>query len=84
MEQALDNHFCFLDRLFQEIIYLRIEGTAEHEIMPDHDTQFVASIVKCIRFVNTTTPDSEHIAIQVCGHRKQRIEMAVTSSVESV
>lgn len=65
-EQALDNHFCLLERPFREIIYLRIEGTAEHEIMPHHDTQLVASIVKCIRFVNTATPGSEQIAIQVC------------------
>ena len=68
MAQAVDYHLCFLARLFQEIICLWVKGAAEHEVVPHHDSQFVASIVKCIRFVNTATPDSEHIAVQVCGH----------------
>ena len=35
----------------------------EHEILPYQDTEFIADIVEYVRFIGTSTPDTNHVLV---------------------
>ena len=39
-----------------------IVAASEHEVLPNHDTEFITSVVKCIILVDTTTPYTERVS----------------------
>ena len=66
--QAHDlNLSLLLYRLCEIVVLLRLH-IAHHEILPNKNTVSVTEIVKRIRFIHTSAPDADHVAVQVNQH----------------
>ena len=53
----------FLLYVISDGIVIWIQGTCEHEIMPDQNTVFVAFFIKLIFLKLPSTPDSDHVEV---------------------
>jgi len=54
---------CFLFHILQKSGIARKHGTGKHEVLPNQNSVFVAQIVKPVVFVNSTTPNAQHVEI---------------------
>lgn len=39
------------------------QSTGKHEVLPDHDTKLVASVIQGLVFVNASAPDAKHVLV---------------------
>ena len=61
----------FIFNFFQKFVSRRIKRTGEHEVLPDHQTHFVAKIIEKILLIISATPNPDHIHVGVFGSLKQ-------------
>ncbi len=57
----------FLADVFLEGEVAGNHGAAEHEVLPDHDAEFVADVVKVVGFVIAAAPVADHVHVRVLG-----------------
>ena len=55
----------FLADIFKKFAFGRIKAACEHEILPNQYTILVAKIIEEVVFVNTSSPDAQHIHIGI-------------------
>src|SRR5258708_15538968 len=64
----LFGHFCAHVLLEGEVS--GNHGTAEHEVLPNHDAKLVADVVKVVRFVVAAAPVTDHVHMGVARRLK--------------
>ena len=52
----------------QEILGGGVKVAGEHEILPDHQAQLVAQVIKPVRLIAPAAPDADHVHVRV--HRR--------------
>src|ERR1700687_1665613 len=72
--QALHLLDHLLPHVFLEGGISRDHGSAEHEILPDHDAQFVADVIEVVRFVIPAAPVPDHVHVSI-SRRLQNLPM---------
>src|SRR4029077_18632683 len=67
-----------LDHLLPDILLKgrisRDHGSSEHEILPDHDAQFIADVIEVVRLVVATAPVPDHVHVSI-SRRLQNLPM---------
>src|SRR5207244_248564 len=67
-----------LDHLLPDILLKgrisRDHGAAEHEILPDHDAQFIANVIEVVRLVVASAPVPDHVHVSI-ARRLQNLPM---------
>ena len=58
-----------------------IERAGIHEILPDHEAQFVAEVVKCLVLVDAAAPDAHHVHVGIGGGLERRLVVLALQSV---
>jgi hypothetical protein len=53
----------FLLNIISNGVVKRVQGTCEHEIMPDQNTVLVAFFIKLVFLKLPSTPDSDHVEV---------------------
>ena len=71
MLQARDILANFRRHFGQEFFGCRIHLAREHEVLPDHQAEFIAQIVKPVRLVAAAAPDAQHVHVRVDGRLQQ-------------
>src|SRR5664280_84308 len=44
---------------------IRVFGRSEHEVLPDHYSQFITQGVELLVFIYPATPDSQHVHVRM-------------------
>jgi hypothetical protein len=57
--------FCLQFDRFQERIIRRILTASEHEVLPNEQSKLVADVVKVVEFIDSSSPDSNHVLVTV-------------------
>ena len=73
--QALDLLDGFLRHIVLKITAARDHVAAEDELLPHHDAQLIADIVKIVRFVIAAAPLADHVHMRV-ARRFQNLAVA--------
>ena len=55
----------FLTDIFQKLPFSRIKTACKHEILPDKDAVAVTKFIEYIFFIDTASPDAEHIHVDI-------------------
>src|SRR2546421_8029402 len=55
----------FLAHVFKKRFIARIQATAEHEILPDENSHFVAKLIEIVTLINSAAPNPQHIHVSV-------------------
>src|ERR1700752_2790109 len=55
----------FLSDVIEKGLVSWIQTAAKHEILPDHNPQFIAKFVEIVTLINSTTPHSNHVHVAV-------------------
>src|SRR4051812_33124162 len=80
MAQSLYLLASFFSYRIQERAISRIQGAGKHEILPDEKAQFVAKIIERIVFINSATPDPDHVHMRRSCRAKKRFVVFSTES----
>ncbi len=72
--QALDLLDHLLPHTFLKGGISRDHGSAEHEILPDHDAQLIADVIEVIRLVVASAPVPDHVHVSI-ARRLQNLPM---------
>src|SRR5438045_3935909 len=68
--QPLYLFYRLLPHILLESRVARHHVTAEHELLPHHDPQFIANIVKIIGLVICSSPRAHHVHVGIAGRLK--------------
>src|SRR6185436_4657953 len=63
--QTLDVVDRFGANAVEKLLRRRIHAASEHEILPDKNSHLIAKLVKLVGFVDSATPDAQHIHVAV-------------------
>src|SRR5947207_2403719 len=66
----------FLAHVFKKRFIARIQAAAEHEILPDENSHFVAKLIEIITLIDSTAPYPKHVHISV-AHRPNQFAILV-------
>ena len=50
---------------FEESGKCWVISATEHEVLPDHNAEFVTCIIECVVFVNASAPHSEALLVSI-------------------
>jgi len=50
---------------------VKVRTAREHEIVPDHDAEFIAQVVKTIGFVQSPRPQAQHVHVRLLARAQE-------------
>src|SRR4051812_16197410 len=65
---------CFMAHILHKMWVTGVHGSRKHKVLPYHNTQAIAEIVKSIIFINPSSPYPQHITMRLlCRYEEPAI-----------